>query len=126
VEYILETKKTAVYGEYDVIIIGGGITGVSAALAAARNGSKVLLAEKTIVLGGLATSGHVVIYLPLCDGRGHKVISGISEELLYASIKYGYNNLPDKWRGGPWEADTNERYRTVFNAPAFVFRLCFY
>ena len=120
---ILEKRETGVHGEYDVIVVGGGAAGVSAALAAARNGSKVLLIEKTLMLGGLATAGLVVIYLPLCDGKGHKIISGIPEELLFASIKYGYDSLPEAWRGGPWDADTKERYQTVFNAPAFMVAL---
>jgi len=120
---IKEIKQTAVCGEYDVVVVGGGVAGVAAALAAGRNGSKVLLIEKTTMLGGLATAGLVVIYLPICDGMGHKIHSGIAEELLYASIKYGYNSLPEKWRGGPWETDAKERYQTIFNAPAFIMAL---
>ena len=116
-DYIYENLKTKICGEYDVIVAGGGIAGVSAALAAARNGSKTLLIEKTIVLGGLATSGHVVYYLPLCDGCGSKILGGIPEELLYASIKYGYGNLPEAWRSGPWRADAPEQVRTMQNAP---------
>ena len=122
-ESIKEQRETGVYGDYDVIVVGGGVAGVAAALAAARNGSKTLLIEKGAVLGGLATAGHVVFYLPLCDGRGHKVISGISEELLHASIKYGYDDLPEEWADRPWEADTTKRYRTKFNAAAFVMSL---
>ncbi len=122
-EFITETKKTAICGEYDVVVAGGGIAGVAAALSAARNGSKVLLLEKTTVLGGLATAGLVIVYLPICDGEGHKVAAGLSEELLHASIKYGYDDLPEVWRSKPMEADTKERYQTVFNAPAFAFAL---
>lgn len=122
-EFITETKKTPVCGEYDVVVAGGGVAGVAAALSAARNGAKVLLLEKTTVLGGLATAGLVILYLPICDGEGHKVAGGLSEELLHASIKYGYDSLPDAWRDQPMEADTKERYQTVFNAPAFVYAL---
>jgi hypothetical protein len=122
-EYIRESGETGICGEYDVIVVGGGVAGVSAALAAARHGAKVLIIEKQVVFGGLATAGHVIYYDPLCDGMGHKVYSGISEELFYASIKYGYNTLADEWRGGPLEAATQKRYSTVFNAPAFIFAL---
>ena len=68
--------------EYDVIVAGGGIAGVAAALASARAGAKTLLLEKESALGGLATLGLIVIYLPLCDGRGTKMSGSIAEELL--------------------------------------------
>ena len=74
--------------EYDVVICGGGVAGVAAALAAARRGMKTALIEKTILPGGLATSGLVLVYLPLCDGHGTQMIYGISEELLTVSNKY--------------------------------------
>ena len=122
-EFIKETRETKVCGEYDVIVVGGGVAGVSASLAAARHNAKVLIIEKQAVFGGLATAGHVIYYDPLCDGMGHKVYSGIAEELLRASIRYGYDTLPDEWREGPAEAVTSKRYCTVFNAPAFVFAL---
>jgi flavin-dependent dehydrogenase len=87
VKYLTEKFNTEVCGKYDVVVAGGGIAGVAAALAAARNGAKTLLLEKQVVLGGLATAGHIVIYLPLCDGMGNKVIGGIAEELLWESIR---------------------------------------
>lgn len=122
-EYIQENNQTEICGRYDVIVIGGGVAGVAAALAAARDGAKTLLIEKMVVLGGLATAGHIVYYLPICDGRGTKVIAGIAEELLYASIRYGTNSLPEEWRGGPARVRTSRRYQTEFNAAAFVLAL---
>jgi len=122
-EFIRESMETRICGTYDVIVVGGGVAGVSAALAAARNNAKVLLIEKTAVLGGLATSGHVVYYDPICDGMGHKVYTGIAEELFNASIKYSYETTPEVWRKGPMDANTTIRYDTVFNGPAFVMAL---
>ena len=47
------------YNEYDVIIVGGGAGGASAAIQSARNGAKTLLIEKTNWLGGMLTSAGV-------------------------------------------------------------------
>jgi hypothetical protein len=102
--------------------MGGGIAGVSAALAARRSGCSVLLIEKSVVLGGLATLGFIAIYLPLCDGRGRKVSAGISEELLRLSIKYGYNDLPPEWRDGRG-VGASRRYSTMFSPPEFIYAL---
>jgi hypothetical protein len=122
-KHITEKLTTEVCGEYDVIVVGGGVAGVAAALAASRQGAKTLLLEKQVVLGGLATAGHIAIYLPLCDGMGNKVISGIAEELLWESIRYGGGNLPPEWEGRPAHVATQKRYQTDFNVPAFVLAL---
>lgn len=45
--------------QYDVLVIGGGIAGMAAALESARSGLQTALVEKTILWGGLATSGLV-------------------------------------------------------------------
>ena len=83
---------------YDVIVVGAGVAGVAAALEAARAGLSTALIEKTIFTGGLATTGLVNIYLPLCDGRGTQVSFGIAEELLQLSLKYGPGDIPATWR----------------------------
>ena len=120
-----ETRSIPVIEEYDVCVVGGGVAGVAAALAAAREGAKTCLIEKEYALGGLATLGLIVIYLPLCDGRGRQVISGISEELLKASIKYAPGNLPACWQSaeGDPEARKAARYRTNFEAAPFMIAL---
>ena len=108
----------AVEKEYDIIVIGGGIAGCSAALASARHGKKTLLIEKLIVLGGLATTGHITIYLPLDDGYGRQVIGGISEELLKLSARYAYHgNDISTWK------EDGRRYECKFNGPAFSLAL---
>src|SRR5574341_1983246 len=47
------------YGTFDVVVAGGGIAGVSAALAAAREGARTLLVEAGSVLGGIVTAGRL-------------------------------------------------------------------
>lgn len=101
----------------DVLVAGGGIAGIAAALAAARNGARVLLVEKQCALGGLATLGLISIYLPLCDGEGHQVTFGIGEELLRNSILYGCEGrYPDAWlEGSDPERRRRQRYEVQFN-----------
>lgn len=116
-----QVKQVPVAGQSDVLVVGGGIAGIAAALSASREGKSVRLIEKSIILGGLATLGHVCIYLPLCDGLGHKIYGGIAEELLYTTIKYGYNTLPEEWEYGIHSLEKSKgRYQTHFNIPASV------
>ncbi len=120
----IENRIIPVEAEYDVCVVGGGVAGVAAALAAAREGARTCLIEKEYALGGLATLGLIVIYLPLCDGRGRQVISGISEELLLASLKYGPGNLPDCWKQGMDPAGRNsKRYQTQYEAAPMMIAL---
>lgn len=116
-----EVEILPVAGTYDVIVIGGGIAGVAAALAARRSGKTALIIEKGVMLGGLATMGLISWYLPICDGKGRKIISGIAEEFMYKSIQYGYDTLADEWRGGPaFVENPTKRYVTRFSPPEFV------
>jgi len=134
----IETRKLEIREGADVIVVGGGPGGVVAALAAARHGMKVLIIEKNIILGGLATAGHVCLFEPLCDGKGRKVTSGIVEEMLHLSIAYSYNNLPRHWSRHVERVKNPEqdpdyeperyinvagRYLTLFNVPAFALAL---
>ncbi len=74
-------RETPVVSEVDVLVVGGGTAGVAAAVAAARAGAKVALAERYGSLGGLATGGLIVLLLTLDDGRGRQVIAGLCQEL---------------------------------------------
>lgn len=108
--------------QYDIAVCGGGFAGISAALAAAREGKRVVLFEKEFMLGGLGTAGLVTIYLPLCDGFGHQVSFGIAEELLKLSITYGAEDkYPENWLdniGARTEKD--KRYEVQYNAQLFA------
>lgn len=107
---------------YDVVVTGGGIAGVAAALQAARSGKKTVLLEKTVLLGGLATTGLVYIYLPLCDGNGRQVTFGISEELIRLSLKYGPGDIPGGWTNGE-NLEEAKRFRCIFSPASFMLAL---
>lgn len=117
---VIENISTPITNECDVLVCGGGFAGVSAALAARRQGKRVILLEKNYILGGLGTSGLVTIYLPLCDGMGNQVSFGIAEELLRLSISdFCENQFPDNWinnNNKSKRTEKDKRFETVFNA----------
>ena len=107
---------------YDVAVCGGGFAGISAALAVAREGKRVILFEKEYMLGGLGTAGLITIYLPLCDGMGHQVSFGIAEELLKLSITYGAEDrYPENWLDNVGtRTEKDKRYEVQYNAQLFA------
>ncbi|MEQ9199613.1 MAG: FAD-dependent oxidoreductase, partial [Rhodospirillales bacterium] len=66
----------------DVVIMGGGMSGVAAALAARQAGSRVLLAERHGFLGGAATAGSVAQFVGWTTRSGRRVIRGIAEQIV--------------------------------------------
>ena len=115
-------RQTPVTARCKVLVCGGGIAGISAALSAVRNGADVLLIERECLLGGLATLGLITIYLPLCDGMGNQVSFGIAEELLRLSIKHGAEDrYPDAWLlGSDPEARKKQRFQVQYNPHLFA------
>ncbi|MBQ4553241.1 MAG: FAD-dependent oxidoreductase [Clostridia bacterium] len=121
---VQEMLQTKVSKTCDVLVCGGGFAGISAALAAARMGSRVVLLEREYMLGGLGTAGLITIYLPLCDGMGRQVSFGIAEELLRLSISMGWEaKYPENWLDSDDPAGRNEntkRFQVRYNAQLFA------
>lgn len=119
-------KNVSVWGEYDVAVAGGGIAGAAAALSAVRRGAKTCLIEKYSGLGGLATLGHVVVYLPLCDGNGRQICFGIAEEFLKVPMKYSLCKPPEAWQGvdsATKEERAGKRYQLTFDPASMAIGL---
>ena len=114
--------KAKVSRRYDVAVCGGGVAGISAAIAAARGGKRVVLFEREYMLGGLGTAGLITFYLPLCDGYGKQVSFGIAEELLKLSIKHGAEaDYPANWLDGVGtRTERDSRYMVRYNPQVFA------
>ncbi|MBR5452715.1 MAG: FAD-dependent oxidoreductase [Clostridia bacterium] len=121
---IKENLETKVTDSCDVLVCGGGFAGISASLAAARQGKKVILLEKEFMLGGLGTAGLITIYLPLCDGCGRQVSFGIAEELFRLSVSMGAEDMyPANWLDSDDPAGRTEndgRFEVQYNPQLFA------
>lgn len=116
-------REVTVHEGFEVIVSGGGVAGTAAAVAAARAGKRVLLIEKNCVLGGLATSGLINLFVPMCNGRGRKIIFGMVDEFVSRAIRHGYDRTPPEWRDGKSPASTTSRYAVWFSPQIFALEL---
>ncbi len=90
-------RQTPVWGEYEVVVLGGGPAGMAAAVAAARAGRKTLLVERYGVLGGMGTAAGVTNFCGLhanVHGDIRQVVHGVADDLLQRIDRLGGLNQP--------------------------------
>lgn len=91
--YLEEANKLPIYDECDVLVVGGGAAGHSAAVAAARAGAqKVILMERYGYFGGDVTGGYVLM-IPALSWRQFSMVRGLQEEWFSRLDK----NAPDSY-----------------------------
>jgi len=79
----LYTQECPVLWDVDVLVIGGGAAGATAAIAAARQGADVALVDRAAYLGGTGSSVLDTFYGFYCPGAGQrKVVGGIPDEVV--------------------------------------------
>jgi hypothetical protein len=87
-DFIIQPERRISARHYDVVVAGGGTSGVFAALAAARSGAKTALIERKGYVGGIATEGGCGLHsffnlwraFPGVEKR--MVVRGIPEEFI--------------------------------------------
>ena len=91
------SRQTPVFGEYDVVVLGGGPAGMAAAVAAARAGRSTLLIERYGFLGGMGTAAGVTNFCGLhanVHGDIRQVVHGVASDLLARIERLGGLNAP--------------------------------
>lgn len=82
-DHVIESpRRLSIRSDVDVLVCGGGPAGVGAALAAAKEGAKVLLVERHGMLGGVWTAGLLNPFFE-CNGRGW-VVDELTQQLRNA------------------------------------------
>lgn len=108
--------------ECDVLVIGGGPSGIAAATCAARHGANTILAERNGCLGGMATSGLVAPLMSSTTKDGKTLlIRGIFEEFVDSLIVQGGAIHPLDAQIGSWTAyrDRGHHGLTTFDYECF-------
>ncbi|MFF2472025.1 FAD-dependent oxidoreductase [Streptomyces sp. NPDC058066] len=109
----LDAVEAPVVQRSDVVVVGGGPAGVSAAVAAARTGADVTLLERYSALGGLASGGMVLVLDDMINGN-EITVTGIVDEYVERMAKLGLavyppagerHSSPEMWaKWGRWGA----------------------
>ncbi|MBO5647931.1 MAG: FAD-dependent oxidoreductase [Kiritimatiellae bacterium] len=84
--------EVPIFHKTDVVVVGGGPAGFSAAIAASRQGAKVALVERYGSLGGLFTNGLVLLFMATSikeDGKWKLVTKGLAKEFMDRALKEG-------------------------------------
>lgn len=126
-----EEVSAPVASRSDVLVVGGGPAGVSAAVTAARSGMSVTLIERYSYLGGLASGGMVLVLDDMINGQEISV-TGIVSEYIERLQRMGLAVVPpvedramsqqlwNKWgRYGTFDFHSHSHPKPICYAAAF-------
>jgi len=103
----IDPMNTTDFGSYDVVVVGSGAAGSSAAIASARSGASTLLVEKLPFLGGNSTAVLDTFYGFFTPGdQSRKVVGGIGDDVLSGLESLG----PILYRPNTYGAGTGVTY----------------
>ena len=117
------SRRTPVFGEFDVVVLGGGPAGIAAATAAARGGCSTLLIERYGFLGGMGTAAGVTNFCGLhanVHGEIRQVVHGVADDLLRRMRELGGLNEPHEVFGGKTAAQAYDNAALKIAADALV------
>ncbi|MES2362000.1 MAG: FAD-dependent oxidoreductase [Pseudomonadota bacterium] len=117
------SRQTPVWGDYDVVVLGGGPAGMAAAAAAASAGQSTLLIESYGFLGGMGTAAGVTNFCGLhanVHGAVEQVVHGVADDLLARMRDLGGLNEPHMLFGNKTAAQAYDNAAFKVAADAMV------
>lgn len=102
------SKAIPLSSGWDVIVVGGGPAGCTAAAAASRLGAKTLIIEQTGALGGMGTQGLVPAWCPFSDGE-KMIYRGLAEVVFNRALAFVPQNKPGKLDWVPIDSEGLKR-----------------
>ncbi len=109
--HTLPAQQIPLDDSYDVIVVGGGPSGCTAAAASARDGAKTLLIESTGCLGGMGTMALVPAWCPFSD-KEKMIYRGIGEH-IFKTLKAQMPHVPEAQLD--WVPIDAERLKRVYD-----------
>lgn len=110
-DYTKYIKDIPHMGQYDVVVIGGGPSGVCAAIESARSGKRTLLVEAYGMLGGMATTSLVSPFMTVYDRDGDELtVGGIYREIVDRLRKFAAVIPPEETESPSIHTSFIEKY----------------
>jgi len=110
---MIEKLNLPLLADSEIVVIGGGPSGIGAAISAARSGSDVLLVEQTSMLGGMGTAGLVPMFAPVSDGL-RVLYGGIFQEV---NLEMCHRMGVAAWVEG-WQSIEPETLKRIYDEKA--------
>ena len=108
--YLIEPQRQVeICASAEVLILGGGPSGIAAAIASARSGSKTILLERYGFLGGMGTAAMVTNFCGLhanINGTVQRIVHGVADDILARLEDLGGLNAPHHIKGRNGGHDT--------------------
>ena len=97
---MMESAKV-IKADYDLVVVGGGLTGLCAALASARNGAKTALVQDRPVLGGNASSE---VRMHICGATDNMEKPELAEGGIVHELMLANKRVNDSYNYSIWDA----------------------
>lgn len=100
-------NKISIETNYDVVVVGGGTSGFSAGISAAREGARTLIIEEQAFLGGMATGGMVSMFMGFASDDRLPLKGNVGEMLQRLNALNACSSLQTIYLAGRKDMDVH-------------------